>query len=104
DDLNRRLEAGAAALAFDGRSGYLQSVVDALQLPVDSQLLLFSKGSLQRRQIEPSNPRAVFFDDRVALGWVRDGDLLEVAVQDPRAGLVFYSLEQRPVERPAFKR
>lgn len=104
DELNRRLESGAATLTFDGRSGYLQSVIDALQLPVDSQLLLFSKGSLQRRQIEPSNPRAVFFDDGVALGWVRDGDLLEVAVQDRRAGLVFYSLEQRPAERPAFKR
>ena len=104
DDLNRRLEAGAATLTFDGRSGYLQSVIDALHLPVDSQLLLFSKGSLQGRQIEPSNPRALFFDDRVALGWVRDGDLLEVAVQDPRAGLVFYSLEQRPAERPTFRR
>ncbi len=104
DDLNRRLEAGDATLMFDGRSGYLRSVVEALQLPIDSQLLLFSKGSLQGRQVEPSNPRAVFFDDRVALGWVRDGDLLEVAVQDPRAGLVFYSLEQRPAERPTFKR
>jgi hypothetical protein len=104
DDLNRRLEDGAPRLTFEGRSGYLQSVIDALQLPVDSQLLLFSKGSLQGRQVEASNPRALFFNDRVALAWVRDGDLLEAAVQDERAGLVFYTLEQRPAERPMFKR
>jgi hypothetical protein len=35
---------------------------------------------------------------------VRDGDLLEVAAHDARAGVVFYSLEQRATERPAFKR
>ncbi len=104
DDLNRRLADGSARLTFAGRAGYLASVLDALQLPVDSQLLLHSKGSLQARMIGPANPRALFFDDRVALGWVRDGDLLEVAAHDARAGLVFYTLEQRPAERPQFKR
>src|SRR5688572_13856436 len=46
DDLNRKLEDGSARLTFEGRSGYLQSAIDALELPIDSQLLLFSKGSL----------------------------------------------------------
>ena len=104
DDLNRRLEAGSARLAFEGRAGYLASVLEALALPTDSQLLLFSKASLQGRLIAPSNPRALYFNDRVALGWVRDGDVLEVAAHDPRAGVVFYSLPQRATERPAFKR
>ena len=104
DDLNRRLEAGSARLAFEGRAGYLASVLDALALPADSQLLLFSKGSLQARLIAPANPRALFFNDRVALGWVRDGDVLEVAAHDARAGVVFYTLEQRAAERPVFKR
>ena len=35
---------------------------------------------------------------------MRDGDLLEVAAHDARAGVVFYTLEQRPAERPVFKR
>ena len=35
---------------------------------------------------------------------VRDGDVLEAAAHDERAGVVFYSLEQRPAERPVFKR
>jgi hypothetical protein len=104
DDLNRRLQDGTARLTFEGRSGYLRSTIDALKLPVDSQLLLYSKGSLQGRLVGPSSPRALFFNDRVALGWVRDGDLLEVAAHDARAGVVFYSLEQRPAERPVFKR
>ncbi len=104
DDLNRRLLDGSARLTFDGRAGYLAAVLDALALPVDSQLLLFSKGSLQARSINPANPRALFFNDRVALGWVRDGDVLEVAAHDARAGVVYYTLEQRPTERPVFKR
>jgi hypothetical protein len=102
--LNRQLQEGSAGLTFEGRSGYLRSVVDALQLPVDSQLLVFSKTSLQGRMIDPLNPRALFFNDRVALGWVRDADLLEVAAHDERVGVAFYSLEQRPAERPTFKR
>jgi len=104
DHLNRRLDDGSARLTFDGRGGYLGAALEALQLPLDSQLLLFSKGSLQGRLIGPANPRALFFDDRVALGWVRDADLLEVTVHDARAGVVFYSLEQKPQERPRFKR
>jgi hypothetical protein len=104
DDLNRRLQDGSVALRFEGRAGYLQSVIDALRLPTDSQLLVFSKGSLQARQISPSNPRALYFNDRVALGWVRDAELIEVAAHDAKLGMVFYSLEQRPESRPVFKR
>jgi hypothetical protein len=104
DDLNRRLQDGSARLTFEGRSGYLRSVIDALQLPTDSQLLLYSRGSLQGRLVGPASPRALFFNERTALGWVRDADLLEVAAHDARVGLVFYTLEQRPAERPVFKR
>jgi hypothetical protein len=104
DDLNQRLEDGSTRLTFEGRSGYLQSTIDALKLPVDSQLLVHSNGSLQGRLISPSNPRSLFFSDRVALGWVRDGELLELAAHDEQAGVVFYTLEQRAMERPVFKR
>lgn len=104
DALNRRLQDGSVTLTFDGRSGYLASALDALKLPVDSQLLVFTPLSLQGRLINPSNPRALFFNERVALGWVRGGELLEVAAHDDRSGIVFYTLEQRPAERPVFKR
>src|SRR5690242_2237854 len=74
-DLNARLANGSAQLAFSGRSGYLQSVLDALQIPVASQVLVFSPNSVQAKRITQTNPRALFFNDRVALGWVRDGEL-----------------------------
>src|SRR5687768_4630237 len=105
-DVNRRLQEGALQLMFDGRSGYLRSALDALQIPVDSQLLVFSRASLQGRQIGEQNPRALFFNDRVALGWVRGGDVIEVAAHDEAAGVVFYTLEQQPAAgaAPEFKR
>ena len=108
-DLNVRLADGSVRLRYDGRSGYLQSALDALGIPVESQLLLFSKTSLQAARIDPANPRALFYNDRVALGWVRDGDVIEVAAHDAALGTAFYTLEQKPpaatgTEPPQFKR
>jgi hypothetical protein len=105
-EANKRIQDGAVQLAFEGRGGFLRSALEALQIPVDSQLLVFSRASLQGKQISEQNPRAVFFNDRVALGWVRGGDLIEVAAHDDTAGVVFYTLDQRPEapEPPQFKR
>jgi len=94
-EVNRQLQDGTVQLTFDGRSGFLQSALEALRIPVDSQLIVFSRTSLQRKLISEQNPRALFFNDRVALGWVRGGDVLEVAAHDESAGVVFYTLEQR---------
>jgi hypothetical protein len=102
--LNQRLQDGAARLAFEGRSGYLGSALASLEIPVESQMLVFSQTSLQARRISAANPRALFFTDRVVLGWVRDGDVLEVAAQDASEGVVFYTLDQRAVDAPQFKR
>ena len=92
--LNQRLAEGHAQLAAQPVSGYLRSTLDALQVPVESQVLVFSQTSLQSSRISPTNPRAVFFSDSVAVGWVRGSDALEVAVQDLRQGTVFYRLSQ----------
>ncbi len=103
-DANAKLLDGRARLSFDGRAGYLRSALALLDIPVESQMLVFSQTSFQRRRIGATNPRALFFNDRVALGWVRDGDLIEVAAHDANEGVVFYTLEQRPAERPEFRR
>ena len=105
-DVNKRLQDGALKFTFDTRSGYLRSALEALQLPIDSQLLVFSRVSLQGKRISDQNPRALFFNDQVALGWVRGGDLLEVAAHDETQGVVFYTLDQREDESgpPQFKR
>ena len=67
-------------------------------------MLVFSPTSFQRRRISETSPRALFFNDRVALGWVRDGDIIEVAAHDATAGVVFYTLDQRANDRPEFQR
>jgi len=72
-EVNKKLQDATTQLTFEGRSGFLRSALEALQIPVDSQLLVFSRASLQGRQINEQNPRALFFNDRVALGWVRGG-------------------------------
>jgi hypothetical protein len=94
-DVNQRLRDGTVQFTFDERSGYLRSVLEALRISIDSQLLVFSRTSLQGKRISEQNPRALFFNDRVALGWVRGGDVIEVAAHDESAGVVFYTLEQR---------
>jgi hypothetical protein len=104
DTLNKRLDDGTAHLTFEGRNGYLRSALTAIGLPTDSQVLVFSKASLQGRRISQTNPRAIFFKDDVQLGWVRDGDVIEVAAQDARQGIVFYTLQQKETDAPRFKR
>lgn len=101
--LNREIEAGKVRLRFDGEQGYLGSALDALGVPIESQLVVFSKTSVQAQRINPRNPRTLFFNDSVAVGWVRGG-FVEVAAQDPRQGVIFYVLDETPVEKPHFIR
>jgi hypothetical protein len=103
--LNKKLADGSVTLAFDeAGAGYLRSVLQALQVPVSSQILAFAETSLQARKINRGNPRAVYFTDDVAVAWVRNGDVLEMAGQDPRQGTVFYTLPQQPLAAPRFER
>ncbi len=103
-DLNRRLADGAARITFDEGTGYLRSVLDALHLSVDSQMLVMSKTGVQGLYTEPSNPRAIFFNDAVTVGYIRGAPLLELAVHDPQLGVVFYTIEQKPQPHPLFER
>lgn len=98
--LDGRLAAGTETLTWDASSGHLRAVLAALAVPVSSQTLVFSKTSLQQAQISPQNPRALYFNDDVYVGYVRGGEVLEFAVADPGLGTVFYTLEQAPSDRP----
>lgn len=93
-DLEQRIAAGATELAYDSRPGigYLPALLAELGVPVESQLLVYSKTSLQQRLITPARPRAIYFNDALAVGAVRDG-VIEIAVQDAKLGAVFYTLE-----------
>lgn len=92
-DLQERLARRETELSFDARPGigYLPSVLRELRVPLESQLLVYSKTSLQQGLIAPDRPRAIFFNDELAVGAVQDG-LVEIAVQDEKQGAVFYTL------------
>ncbi len=103
-ELNARMRDGAARLSFEAKTGYLRSVLAALDVPVESQLVVFSKTSLQQRIISATNPRSLFFNDSVAVGWVPGEPFVEVAAADVEQGVIFYTLDQNPGERPVFAR
>ena len=102
--LNLQIQQGKVHLKFDDQQGYLRSVLDALNVPIQSQLVVFSKTSFQMYRISPSNPRSLYFNDSVAVGWVRGGPIVELAAEDPKQGVIFYALDQKPAEKPQFVR
>ena len=93
--LSRRMASGGVALTFEPEVGYLRSVLAALDVPLDSQRLVFSKTSLQGSFISPATPRAIFFNDSVAVGWIPRAPLLEIAALDPEQGMIFYGLARQ---------
>ncbi len=102
--LGEDIASGSKRLTFDPVRGYLPSVLQALSVPIESQVTVFSKGSLQARHIDAQHPRAVYFNDHVAVGWVPGADALEIAAQDPQRGVIFYSLEQKESPTPRLER
>jgi hypothetical protein len=93
--LRERMERGEVSLRYEPEHGYLKSVLQHLDIPLSSQVLVFSKTSLQRQRISPLTPRAIYFNDDTYIGWVQGGEVLEVSTADPKLGAVFYTLEQR---------
>jgi hypothetical protein len=102
--LQAKLRAKSATLKPDDRFGYLKAVLDAFDVPTSSQVLVFSKTSLQRSRIGPKTPRAIYFNDVVSVGYCRGGEVIEVAAADPALGTVFYTLDQDVTQPPQFTR
>ena len=103
--LQEAIDRGEVELEFknDGQ-GFLLSLLQELKIPVESQVLVFSKTSFQRHKISPSTPRALYFDDNTYIGFVQGSDLLEISAVDKELGGVFYTLEQDPDKKPKFVR
>ncbi|HEY4362283.1 MAG TPA: hypothetical protein VGN17_15010 [Bryobacteraceae bacterium] len=114
--LNRRIQEGSLVLKSEETTGYLRSVLDALNIPVESQIVAMSKTSVQQYIIGPHNPRMLYFNDSIAVGFVPNG-FIELAAQDPQQGIVFYTLGRNyfpgrgrvpqsisPLDKPTFQR
>ncbi len=101
--LQERLASGAAKLDFEGH-GYLRSLLRELDVPESSQVLVFSKTSLQRDRISPKTPRAIYFNDDVMVGFCVRGRVIEIAAVDDALGTAFYTLDQTRREKPVAER
>ena len=92
--LNQSLAQSGRTFERDERTGHLMSVLDALGVPVESQLLVFSKTGVQRAYTSPHNPRALFFNESVVVGYVPGAPLIEIASLDPQQAVIFYTVDQ----------
>lgn len=92
--LANEVKAKTTTLAYDGQQGYLKSLLERLNVPVESQVLLFSKTGIQNAHTSPEHPRALYFNDRVVVGYIPGAPLLEIASHDPRQGVIFQTLKQ----------
>ena len=101
--LEARLAGGAAELRYDREHGYLPALLKSLDIPVSSQTLVFSKTSFQAARITPRLPRAVYHNEDTYVGFVRGGDVLELAVADPKLGIAFYTLDQGETVQPRLR-
>jgi hypothetical protein len=102
--LQERLAQGTAKLTYEKAHGYLRSLLRALDVPESSQVLVYSKTSLQRERISPSTPRAVYFNDEVMLGFCNRGRVMEISAADEALGTAFYTIKQTRAEKPVIER
>ena len=99
-----RVGDGSAGLQFQPERGYLDSVLEELEIDSSSQALVFSRTSLQVRYILPETPRAIYFNDDSYVAWIPGSPSLEIASFDPELGPVFYTLAQDAAVEPSLER
>jgi hypothetical protein len=104
DRANAKLKDGSATLVRDGKTGYLKSVLALLDIPVESQVMVYTQTSLQAQHIRMDNPRAIYFNDQASVGYIRGAGLMEIVAQDPKLGSVFYVVHDTPASGAAFGR
>lgn len=83
------IASGKRKLEGETSLAQLCFVLKTLEIPEESQVLVFSKTSHQNGLIHPANPRALYFSMNAYVGYVPGGKI-EVVVSDPSLGAVFY--------------
>ncbi|MEM8954675.1 MAG: hypothetical protein AAGD22_11030 [Verrucomicrobiota bacterium] len=67
------------------------SLLELLDIPKESQILVYSKTSAQNSLISPQTPRAIYFNDHVYIGWVPGGNIETISF-DEKLGAVFHMI------------
>jgi hypothetical protein len=102
--LQKQLAAGKVRLRFDRQRGYLPALLKALDVPVSSQGLVFSKTSSQAQWTSPRTPRAIYYGDATSVAWVPGAPVIDIVAVDSERGPIFYTLEQKLGGVPRFER
>lgn len=102
--LQARLDAGKLTLPEHPVRGYLDALLKELGIDASSQMLIYSKTSLQTDLIDVETPRAVYFNDHTYIGYVHDTKLIEITTIDPKLGVLFYALPIHTNKPAAFVR
>ncbi len=103
-DLQAGLQSGSRALAYEPKQGYLRALLKELDIDPRSQVLVFSKTSLQTEYITRKTPRAIYFNDHTYVGWIPGAPLIEVMSVDPVKGVKLYSIPNYNLPKPAFQK
>jgi hypothetical protein len=98
--LKADIETGKVRLDHTNPKTYLVSLLQTLGISRFTQTLVFSTTSLQLSRISPENPRAIYFNEDIYVGWVPGGKI-EVIGIDPQWGAITYIFEiPRPKSPP----
>ncbi len=84
-----QFEAGRRKLDTRSDLVLLQDLLGQLEVPVASQMLVYSVTSLQKELVSPRRPRALYFNDDTYVAYV-PGGRVEVISLDPALGSIFY--------------
>lgn len=95
-DLLEKLETGEIRLDYRAPRGYLDSLLEALDISPTSQVLVFSRTSLQAPYISSATPRAIYFNDHTYVAWVQGSEHMEVLTIDSQRGPVFFAVHNAP--------
>jgi len=103
-ELLKRVSKGKITLDEKPGIALVRRLLEELQISESSQILVFSRTSLQRGVVSPTNPRAIYFNDEVYLGWMPNGRI-EIASSDPKKGFIFFfQRELSDQKAPLFSR
>ena len=98
--LEKQVESGKVKLDYAPNGwGYLPAVLKELGINIDSQVLVFSRTSIQTSHISPQTPRAIYFNDDSAVGFRAERRSAGDVVHRSQAGRGFLQPGHREIRQ-----
>lgn len=99
-ELEAMMKAGKVKIDRKNAWTVLQGILKQFQIPMESQVMVFSKTSKQNDRISPQTPRVIYYGDNAYVGYSVGGSL-EISTIDPLLGPIFYLLDPEvPATQP----